>query len=155
MVHHDKPTSLSGLQKLSQAIDARYWECHAEISHETTTSGTSSNRSESKSDKMDHKSNKGSSQSKQKNTTSGSLQSKGSTMEAKKTPPNLSSKLGKDRKLMPQEQQHHLDKNLCLFCGNSGHVAKDCPKSSSASSKARASKTAQDSAPASSDSKNS
>jgi len=26
MVHHEKPNSLSGLQKLVQAIDAQYWE---------------------------------------------------------------------------------------------------------------------------------
>src|SRR6266481_1166349 len=41
MVHHNKPTSLSSLQKLSQAIDACYWERHAEVSHETATSGAS------------------------------------------------------------------------------------------------------------------
>jgi len=26
MVHHDKPNTLSGLQKLIQAINAQYWE---------------------------------------------------------------------------------------------------------------------------------
>ena len=26
MVHHDKPTTLAGLQKLVQAINAQYWE---------------------------------------------------------------------------------------------------------------------------------
>ena len=103
MVHHDKLTSLSSLQKLSQVIDTRYWECRTEISGKTTTSGTSRNKSESKSEKMDHKSNKGSLQFKQKNMTSGSVQSKGSTMEAKKMPLDLSSKLGKDGKLTPQE----------------------------------------------------
>src|SRR6266481_832728 len=103
MVHHDKPTSLSGLWKLSQAIDARYWERRAEVSCETATSGASGSKSENRSEKSDHKSNKGSSQSKQKNTSSGSSQSKGSSTEAKKTNPNLSSKLGKDRKLTPQE----------------------------------------------------
>src|SRR5882724_11986786 len=54
-----------------------------------------------------------------------------------------SSKLGKDGKLTPQERQHRLDNKLCLFCGTSRHVAKDCPKSTSASSKARVSKTDQ------------
>src|SRR6266481_4708181 len=34
MVHHDKPTTLPGLRKTAQAIDARYWERHAEVSHE-------------------------------------------------------------------------------------------------------------------------
>jgi len=35
MVHHNKPNTLSGLRKLVQAIDARYWEWHGEVSHET------------------------------------------------------------------------------------------------------------------------
>src|SRR5882724_7851868 len=118
----------------------------------------SGNKTEQKSDssKSDNKSGKGSSQSKQKNNNSGSTQGKGSTSEQKKpTTPDLSLKLRKDRKLTPQERQRRLDNKLCLFCGTSGHVAKDCPKSSSASSKARASKTDQEkSASTNSDSKN-
>ena len=47
-----------------------------------------------------------------------------------------SSGFGKDGKLTPQERQRHLDKNLCLFCGASGHMAKDCPKSTSTAAKA-------------------
>jgi len=35
MVHHDKPNTLSSLQKLVRAIDARYLEQHGEVSHET------------------------------------------------------------------------------------------------------------------------
>jgi len=51
-------------------------------------------------------------------------------------------KLGKDGKLMPQERQCQLDNNLCLFCGNPGHVAKDCSKASVA--KAHAAKAEQE-----------
>ena len=107
-----------------------------EISRENT-SGTSGNKSE-KSDNSKTKKSKGSSKSKQRdsNSSSGSTSSKGSTSESKKSNPDLSSKLGKDGKLTPQERQHHLDKNLCLFCGVSGHMAKDCPKSTSAAVKA-------------------
>jgi len=152
MVHHHKPNSLQGLRVLAQLIDSRYWERRAEISRENGTSGSSGNKSEHQSDssKSDSKSGKGSSHSKQKNNSG----SKGSTSDQKKPDPDLSSKLGKDGKLTPQERQRRLDNNLCLFCGTSGHVAKDCPKSSSASSKARASKTEQDkSASSGSDSK--
>src|SRR5882724_11623930 len=80
MVHHEKPNTLSGLWKLIQAIDARYWEQHGEVSHETCASGTSGNKTEQKSDssKSDNNSSKGSLQSKQKNH-SGSTQGKGST----------------------------------------------------------------------------
>ena len=46
MVHHDKPTTLSRLQKLVQAIDARYWERKAEIACETPTANSSGNKSD-------------------------------------------------------------------------------------------------------------
>src|SRR5882724_10286364 len=130
MVHHEKPNTLVGLRKLVQAIDARYWERKGELSRETQASGSSGNKSEHKSDsnKSDNKSGKGSSNPEQK----------------KPNVPDLSSKLRKDRKLTPQERQRRLDNKLCLFCGTTGHIAKDCPKSSSASAKARASKSDQD-----------
>ena len=142
MVHHDKPTMLSDLRKLVQAIDSRYWERKVEISHENT-SGTSGNKSENKSNNSKTEKGKGSSKSKQKdsNSSSGSTLSKGSTSESKKLNPDLSSKLGKDGKLTPQERQRHLEKNLCLFCGASGHMAKDCPKSTSTAAKACAAST--------------
>src|SRR5882724_4852547 len=144
MVHHDKPNTLAGLRKLIQAINARYWERKGELSHETRASGNKS-KHKSDSNKSDNKSGKGSSNSKQKNNNSGSTQGKGSSSKQKKsTTPNLSSKLGKDGKLTPQEHQCRLDNKLCLFCGTTGHVSKDCPKSSSVSAKAQVSKSDQD-----------
>ena len=108
-----------------------------EISHKTA-SGTSRNKSENKSDNSKSKKGKGSSKSKQKdlNSSSSSTLSKGSTWESKKSNPDLLSKLGKDGKLTCQERQRCLNKNLCLFCGASGHMAKDCPKSTSTAAKA-------------------
>jgi len=110
-----------------------------ELSCKTRASRSSGNKSEHKSDsnKSNNKSSKGSSNSKKKNNNSGSTQAKGSSSEKKKsTTPDLSSKLRKDRKLTPQEHQHCLENKLCLFCGTAGHIAKDYPKSSSASAKA-------------------
>src|SRR6266481_5096869 len=105
MVHHDKPTTLLGLQKVTQAIDMRYWEHCTEVSRETTTATTSGHRSEkSDSSKTDTKS-KGSLQSRQKNPP-GSSQSKGSSSELRKFIPDLTSKLRKDGTLTPQERQH-------------------------------------------------
>ena len=51
---------------------------------------------------------------------------------------DLSLKLGKDRKLTNEERRRHFENNLCMFCGQSGHVAKDCPHASSRTAKARA-----------------
>src|SRR5882724_2932529 len=117
MVHHNKLNMLSSLRKLVQAIDARYWEWRSEVSRKTRASGTSGNKSKHKTDsnKSDNKFGKGSSHSKLKNTNSGSTQNKGSTTERKPTTPNLSSKLGKDGKLTPQERQRRLNNKLCLF----------------------------------------
>src|SRR5882672_9961370 len=102
MVHHNKPNTLAGLHRLIQAIDAQYWERKGELSRKNPTSGSSRNKSDNKSDfaKSDNKSGK--SKSKQKDN-SGSTQSKSSSSDPKKSTPDLSSKLGKDSKLTPQE----------------------------------------------------
>ena len=53
-------------------------------------------------------------------------------------------KLGKDGKLTAQECQWHLDNELCLLCGKSGHMVCDCPKSTKArAAKASDSKTSE------------
>ena len=64
MVHHDKPMTLSGLRRLVQAIDAHYWECKAEIAHETPTANSSSNKSEKNNNKSSSNKGKGSLQAK-------------------------------------------------------------------------------------------
>src|SRR6266481_2379274 len=143
MVHHDKPKSLSGLRKLAQAIDARYWERRDEVSCETRVSSTSSHKPEHKLDtpKAD------------KATPSSSAENPETPLDPKKSIPELLAILRKDGKLMPEERQRRFDKNLCMVCGASGHMAKDFPKASSASSKTHAAKTAKvPSEPSSSDS---
>jgi hypothetical protein len=39
---------------------------------------------------------------------------------------DLLGKLDSKGKLTQQEQQHQIDKNLCLFCGGSGHQTSTC-----------------------------
>ena len=58
MVHHEKPTTLSGLWKLVQAIDAHYWKRKVEIARETPATNSSSNKSE-KNDNNKSSSDKG------------------------------------------------------------------------------------------------
>ena len=53
----------------------------------------------------------------------------------------LSEKLGKDGKLTVDERKRRFDQGLCMFCGGSGHKAKECPKSGSRAAKARAATT--------------
>ena len=145
MVHHKKPTTLSRLRKLVQAINTHYWERKVEIARQTPAMSSSCNKSE-KNNNNKSSSNKGkcSSQSKQNNnnnSSSGSSQNQGKSLEPKKmSTPDLSSKLRKDRKLTPQERQRRLDKNLCLFCSAPNCRAADCNKAAVAA-KARTSKT--------------
>ena len=141
MVHHDKPTTLSDLRKLVQAIDSCYWECKVEISRKMLPGLPGINQRNlitprPRRVKVLQSLNR---------RTRTRLQAQPRAKEAPRNPrsqlPDLSSKLGKDDKLTPQERQHRLDKNLCLFCGASGHMAKDCPKSTSAAAKAHAALT--------------
>ena len=66
---------------------------------------------------------------------------KGKAPEKLKPNPNLTGKLGKDGKLTPQERQHCMDNSLCLFCGKTGHIAKECLKLSAITAQARAAVT--------------
>ena len=61
---------------------------------------------------------------------------KGKAPENPKSGPDLTGKLGKDGKLIPQERQHRMDNHLCLFCGKTGHIAKECPKSTAIAAQA-------------------
>ena len=117
--------TLSGLQKLMQAINAQYWERKAEITHETSTTNSSSNKSENNDDnKLSSDKGKGSSQSKQNNnnnSSSSSSQNKGNSSELKKmSTPDYALKLRKlkDGKLTPQERLHHINKKpvSVLWC---------------------------------------
>src|SRR6202040_2939792 len=62
----------------------------------------------------------------------------GSSSNSEKKNPDLSDKLGKDGKLTQAERTCRFNNNLCLFCGGMGHTAKECPKSSSSATKAKA-----------------
>ena len=122
---------------------ARYWErkaeqaCHPKSIASTSSSFNQPSRSANKSAKP---APPPSASNPSSNPNSSGKSSKGSGQFQKKTPTSsdLSSKLGKDRKLTNEERHCHFKNNLCMFCGQSGHVAKDCPRSSSCMAKARA-----------------
>ena len=51
-------------------------------------------------------------------------------------PSKLAGKLNSKGKLTPQERQNHISKNLCMYCGGTGHKASDCPHAKAAKAKA-------------------
>ena len=150
-----KPDSIADLRSLSQKIDHRYWERKEEISRASKASGsTSGNQNSSSKSSGSNANNSSSSSSKPKDekskgssssaSTSGSSGNGGNNNNNNKkgnsssTPDSISSKLGKDGKLLPEERQRRLKQGLCLFCGLAGHSAKECPKSTSRAAKGRA-----------------
>jgi len=128
-----KPRTLNGLCILTQEINAQYWEHKQEVARQNKTStSTSTNTPNTKSDKTDKgKSLGNAAQSSLLSTQTQKSNKLGKTAE-------LLDKLGKDGKLTSEECKRRFDMNLCMFCGATGHKAKDCPKSGSQTAKARA-----------------
>jgi len=125
-----KPLTLHGLRALCQEIDTRYWERKDEISRTTKSQPTlsptkSSNSRGNSSNSSQEKSKTGNSPSSANPSDSSKAISNQSSSGSR---PDLTNKLGKDRKLTADERKQHLDNNLCMFCGGTGHFADSCPK---------------------------
>ncbi|KAG6326406.1 hypothetical protein ID866_12683 [Astraeus odoratus] len=127
--------------KIAHGIDVHCWECKSGLTCQAKTNPQSSSLSK--------QSSSGGSSSKQSNTSSGTSSSssagkgKNPQCPSSSTPkssnsstPDLSGIIGKDGKLTAVECLCHMKDSLCLFCGLPGHLAKDCPRSTSHMAKA-------------------
>ena len=123
MVHHNRPVTLLDLRKRMQAIDYCYWERKAEITREANPMS------------------KGDPKGDLKILRNPEATPNGKAPENLKAGLDLTGKLGKDSKLTPQEHQCRMDNSLCLFCGKTRHIAKECPKLTVIASQARATVT--------------
>jgi len=131
-----KPRTLDGYHTLMQTIDARYWECKSEVACQTKSSTSSSSNSTSKGNSSASSNSKG--KTKEKDNKNKSSDKAKSSSGTKPTSSETPTHLGKDGKLTKEERQRHIKDKLCMFCGQPGHMARDCPKSTSKSSKAKA-----------------
>lgn len=156
ITHYGKPDSLRGMKKIAQTYDARHWEQRGEMGRRGNPATPSTNSAQPKGNAASTpKSNTPATP--QTSPSSGSNNNRNTPPSAPQRPanssaksggsggskpssgkPDLSSKLGKDGKLTPQECDRRIKAGLCLFCGQSGHMARDCPRSSSSASRARA-----------------
>jgi len=125
-----KPLTLHGLMVLCQEIDACYWECKDKISRTTKSQPTlsttkSSNCGGNSSNSSQEKSKTGNSPSSANSSGSSKATSNQSSSGSRL---DLTNKLGKDGKLTADKRKRHLDNNLCMFYGGTGHFADNCPK---------------------------
>ena len=128
-----KPRQLKDLRSLAQSIDAHHWEQKEEVARQTKTSpGNSSNNGNSNASNKSDKKASSSGNSPQPANSPSSLKGKNASK------PDIAEKLGKDGKLTPDEQKQRFDNGLCMFCGATGHLTKECPKSTLRAAKARA-----------------
>lgn len=141
MGQQGKPVTLEAMKTLAHSIDSRHWERAREKSRSDkgkTDSGKSDNPPKSDKKTGNPTSGNNSNSQKGKNNQNGNKQGSGKSPTSSGKTASLSDKLGKDGKLTPQERQRRFDNKLCMFCGGTGHMAGDCPKSSSSASKAKA-----------------
>src|SRR6202041_2318842 len=148
-----KPDTLSQLRLMAQSIDGRYWKREEETRRERNSQP--SEKKPDKSSNQQSSSNNSKKDSKNNVKKNQSSNQGGSLSNSEKKNPDLSNKLGKDGKLTQAERTRRFNNNICLFCGGVGHTAKECPKSSSSATKAkaRAAQTKSDSAPVTEDTK--
>ena len=150
LLHFPRFKNLAELRNFALEIDSRYWERkeYDNLANNTRGSNTSSyNRSNSNQSSNQSSSNNNNSNNQKSRKGTNNNGNSRSSNSAKA--PNLSSKLGKDGKLLPEERQRRVDQGLCLLCTSKGHMVKDCPKSStktasSSNTKARSTKTSTD-----------
>jgi hypothetical protein len=113
----------------AQDADDIYWIGKDEAKRESRKSGNSGKKETSS---TTHHSNTNTSTSKPTNHGKPMQSSKKPDAKDKPKGPDLSDKLGKDRKLKGDEQECRIKEGLCLYCGKPGHVAADCNKAAAA-----------------------
>jgi hypothetical protein len=143
-----KPNTLMGMRLKAQQCDARYWERRAEVTrdqgsdrpvknnqdsrHSASTSNTANNTGNFAKSKKPHKTFPSKDKPHSNNATASSSRGGNSAKPAT----DLTGKLGTDGRLTSAEKQRRRENDLCLWCGEAGHMANVCPLNT----KARAAK---------------
>jgi Retrotransposon gag protein len=119
----EKPQTLQVFKQKVQNINARYWERAQERSREQQNRQNPPKSSTSSASAVPSTTPKSIPRSEFRSEQKPRLK------DSKPTTPrvDLSGKLDSKGKLTQQERQHRVDKNLCLFCGGSGHQTDTCP----------------------------
>ena len=138
-----KPTSFHAIYQLAITFDNRYWEQNCKCNHFHNIEKEAANSHHWKQGKMAQYSASSSSALSCPQSTTNLPQTAPSQNSLK--PPrssssivklrslstphvDLSNKLGRDGKLNGNECKHHIDNNLCLYCGSKDHKVDGCPR---------------------------
>jgi len=133
LVFAGRPTNLNGLRLRAQELDLRYWEQRDEDRSSAPSNGGSSSKS-SGAKSTSGNATASTSQSYRSNTVQSKPTSRASTPSAsssaspsKPKRTDLSSILGPDGKLLPEEKERRCKNDLCMICGSKNHFADKCP----------------------------
>ena len=121
------PTTLAALHLKAQDADKNYWMRKDKASHESKA--TPSKKDNKSSNNTNNNNNSKSADSSHLENPSKSTPSNNNKSSWKKDKPKDSIKLGKNGRLTTEEWERHIKEGLCLYCGEKGHIAQDCPKS--------------------------
>ena len=125
--HGGKPTTLAALHLKVQDADEIYWMMKDEASHKSKA--TPVKKDNKSSNNTNNNNNSRSADSSHLENLLKSASSNDNKSSWKKDKPKDSTKLGKNGRLTTEERECCVKEGLCLYCGEKGHVAQDCPKS--------------------------
>ena len=135
MVHQNYVNNLAGVKSIAHRIDARYWNREAEKARErarnpsgaghssgSSKTGQSNANPPASGTSRNDRANSGKKKKSSNNNTSGAKDDSAKKLKV------YADKLGKDRKLKPEEREQRAKAGLCIFCRGSGHTADECKK---------------------------
>ena len=129
-----KPTTLAALRLKAQDTDEIYWMMKEEANHETRAPAKKEHKPSNSNNTHNSKSSN-SEASSSANPTKSDASNKPNTKNSKDNKKDYT-KVGKNGKLTSEERERRMKEGLCLYCGEKGHVAHDCPKSKAAKGRA-------------------
>lgn len=135
-----KPATMREMREQVMRIDNRYWEQRERnraaksnpskdtLQQQQKGKGKAPNPGNSANSNTQSNSNSTPNSNAKSGKTPNPSSTSQSTSSSSTSSNPLANVLGKNGKLTPAERQRRKDKNLCMFCGGSGHVADSCPK---------------------------
>jgi Ty3 transposon capsid-like protein len=133
IIRMGKPRTFGAMCRLAQNVDNAHWAMKEETSRDSKPTPKKDNKPSSNSTSHSSSDNSPSASHNNKGNNNYTKKPSASSAPSSSAPsskprPDISDKLGKDGKLNSAERDRRRANNLCLYCGNAGHVAKDCRK---------------------------